>query len=209
MDFSHVFRAPFTLICSGATGSGKSKLVQRLIENKDLLIQPNADKVLYCYGIMNPSLLEMKRLGVEIYKGFPTEEKIREYSNLLLILDDLMSDIDKAKPFLDSLFSRISHHQNISVIFITQSLYHKDLRLLKANTHYLILLRNPSAQQQIRTLASQMYPGKHKHFIESFDDATSQPFNYLLVDSHPQTLNEYRLSSNIFPGQNRTFYMPL
>ena len=204
-----IFSAPFTLICSGATGSGKSKWVQKLIQNRDLLISPKVDKVLYCYGIINPSLLEMKREGVEIFKGFPSEEKIRSYKNLLLILDDLMSDIDKAKPFLDSLFSKISHHQNISVIFITQSLFHKDLRLLRANTHYLVLLRNPSAQLQIRTLASQMYPGKYKHFIESFEDATSKPFSYLLVDSHPQTENEARLSTNIFPGEKRIFYLPI
>ena len=204
-----IFRAPFTLICSGATGSGKSKWVQRLIEHKDFLISPRIENTLYCYGIINSSLLEMKREGVEIFKGFLSEEKIKSYKNLLLILDDLMSDIDKAKPFLDSLFSRISHHNNVSVIFITQSLFHKDLRLLRANTHYLVLLRNPSAQQQIRTLASQMYPGRYKHFLEAFEDATSHPFSYLLVDSHPQTENEGRLSTNIFPGEKRTFYLPI
>lgn len=201
------FRAPFTLICSGATSSGKSEWVKRLIYAKDELISPAIDHVLYCYGILNPGLMELVKDGVELHKGFPNEEDLKP--NTLLILDDLVTDIEKAKNFLDALFTRISHHRAISVIFITQSLFHKDLRLLKANTHYLVLLRNPSSQLQTRTLASQMYPGKHKYFLEAFEDATSKPYSYLLVDSHPQTADEYRLSTNIFPGERPVFYLPI
>ena len=203
-----VFNAPFTMICSGATCSGKSEWVKRLIENRNELIHPPVDSVLYCYGIITPKLEELKgHENIELHKGFPNIEDL--YTNSLLILDDLMVDIEKAKSFLDSLFSRLSHHLGISVVFVTQSLFHKDLRLLKANTHYIILLRNPSSQQQIRTLASQMYPGRGKFFIEAYNDATSKPYSYLAIDSHPQTAEQYRLSTNIFPGEQRIFYQPI
>jgi hypothetical protein len=203
-----VFNHPFTMIVSGATSSGKSMWVKKLIHHRDVLIEPKIASVLYCYGIMNPLLMELKKSeGVDLNKGFPNEEDLK--TNSLLIIDDLMTDIEKAKNFIENLFTRISHHKTISVIFITQSLYHKDLRLLKANAHYLVLLRNPSAVSQIRTLASQMYPGKTKFFIESFEDATSKPYSYLLVDSHPQTPEEYRLSTNIFPGEKQMFYLPI
>ena len=34
--------------------------------------------------------------------------------------------------------------------------------------------------------------------MESFQDATSQPYGYLLFDLHPSTPDDYRLRSNIF-----------
>lgn len=45
-----------------------------------------------------------------------------------------------------------------------------------------------------------MYPGNVGHFLESYADATSKPFGYLLVDSSPSLDDEQlRLRTLIFP----------
>lgn len=200
-----IFKAPFTCILSGATGSGKTEWVHRLIKNHKTMISPPHDRVVYCYGELTNSLLGLRKDGIVIHQGFPDETI--DLKNTLLILDDLMSEMQKHLNFLNTVFTRGSHHWGCSVIFITQNLYHKDLRMLKGNTHYLVLLRNHQGQHQIAILATQMYPSRRQFFLEAFADATAEPFSYLLVDSHPSTPENERLSTNIFPGEKRTFYI--
>jgi hypothetical protein len=54
-----------------------------------------------------------------------------------------------------------------------------------------------------------MFPTKAKYFIEAFEDATSNPFSYLVVDTHPQTPEKERLTTNIFPDEKQIYYIPI
>jgi hypothetical protein len=202
-----VFKAPFTCIVSGSTSSGKTHWVHRLIEHRRTMIEPPPERVLYCYGELTEHVLDLRKEGILIHPGFPDEETMKELKNTLLVLDDLMSEMEKNLNFLNTVFTRGSHHWGASVIFITQNLYHKDLRMLKGNTHYLVLLRNHQAQHQISVLATQMYPSRRHFFLETYGDATKEPYSYLLVDSHPSTPENERLSTNIFPMEKRIFYI--
>jgi hypothetical protein len=202
------FKSPFTCIVVGATSSGKSYWVKRLLENRYDLIYPPQAEVLYCYGELNPLIMEYRNQGIEIHNGIPDPELIKSRSKpLLLIIDDLMLDIQPE--YLDVLFTRGSHNWNVSIVFVTQALYGRNIKTARANAHYLVLMRNPQAKQNIRTLGSQMFPGQLKFFMESFNDATAVPYSYLLVDSHPNTDDRDRLITNIFPGEQTTHYLPL
>ncbi|KAK3092712.1 hypothetical protein FSP39_006378 [Pinctada imbricata] len=53
-------------------------------------------------------------------------------------------------------------------------------------------------QQQIMTLARQMYPGNPQHLIRHFKDATSKPYGYLVIDLKPFTTEHQRLRTDIF-----------
>jgi hypothetical protein len=204
------FKSPFTCIVSGGTGSGKTEWVKRLIHHRRHMINPPPRYVLFCYGELNNSILELKGWeGVETFHGFPPEEMLRKHPDMLLVLDDLMVDLDKNLRVMNTVFTRGSHHWRVSVIFIAQNIFHKDLRMLKSNTHLIVLMRNPQNASQIRTLASQMFPIKRAFFIEAYEDATSSPFSYLLVDSHPQTPDTERLTTKIFPGEKQIYYVPI
>ena len=203
-----MFLSPFTLILSGSTGSGKTKWLTKFLDNLEDLVDEKYKQILYCYGEINPTVLSLKNKGIEIFHGVPDEKIIREKEKpLLLILDDLMMNIQK--DFLDILFTRGSHNWNVSVIFVTQSLFGKDIRTARANSHYLTLMKNPSGQLQIRTLGSQLFPGSLNYFLESYKDATSEPFSYLIINMHPNTPPELRLTSKIFPGEKTEVYLPL
>ena len=78
----------------------------------------------------------------------------------LIVLDDQMIDASKDKR-IENLFTRGSHHRNLSVIYIVQNLFYqeKDSRSITLNSHYLILFKNPRDKLQIVTLAKQMCPG--------------------------------------------------
>ena len=41
------FKHPFTLICSGPTGSGKTILISKILQNYKTLFIPITDKIIY------------------------------------------------------------------------------------------------------------------------------------------------------------------
>lgn len=203
-----MFAAPFTLILSGATGSGKTQWLMKFLENYETLIDPPPKKILYCYSEMNDSVLSLKSRGIETFKGIPDQEYIKAQPKpLLLILDDLM--LNMGNEFLDLLFTRGSHNWNVSVIFVTQSLYGKNFRTARANSHYLVLMRNPSGILQTKTVGSQLFPRRLNYFMDAFNDATSKPFSYLVINMHPNADESMRLTSKIFPEENMEVYLPI
>ena len=67
------------------------------------------------------------------------KEKIpRDGVSRWIIVDDLM---DEANGQTDDLYTKYSHHLNISVFFIVQNLFKKQLRTMSLNTHYLFLFK--------------------------------------------------------------------
>ena len=145
--------------------------------------------------------------NVEFHEGLPDLNIFDGKKRTLLILDDLMHETDDR---VSQIFTRISHHKNLSVLYLTQNLFYgsKQNRTISLNAHYLVLFKNARDATQISHLAGQMYPGKSKFMIESYRDATAKPFSYLLIDLKPDTEDRLRLRSNIFPGEIPYVYLP-
>ena len=208
MKKTKMFQSPFTLILSGATGSGKTQWLLKFLKHCNELIEPPPKKILYCYGEINDSIIKLKQDGIETYNGVPDASIVMEKEKpLLLILDDLM--LNMKNDFLDLLFTRGSHNWNVSVIFVTQSLFGRDIKTARANAHYLVLMRNPSGQLQIRTVGSQLFPKRLNYFLESYNDATKEPFSYILINMHPNSSEAHRSTSKIFPNETREIYLPV
>jgi hypothetical protein len=115
----------------------------------------------------------------------------------LLVMDDMMQEMKNDSRFTQ-LFTRGSHHWNLSIIHIVQNVFFEGLRTSRINAQYLVLLKNPADRLQIQTLGRQIFPGS-KHFAEAFEDATNRPFGYLLIDLTQTTPENLRLRTNIFP----------
>ena len=196
---------PFTCIVAGPSGSGKTVFTTKLIENAKDMIEPAPDRVLWCYGVYQSFFNETK--NVEFHEGLPNLDVFDGKQRVLLILDDLMHETDDR---VSQIFTRVSHHKNLSVLYLTQNLFYgsKQNRTISLNSHYVVLFKNARDATQISHLAGQMYPGKSKFMIEAYRDATSNPFSYLLVDLKPDTEDRLRLRSNIFPGETPYVYLP-
>jgi hypothetical protein len=123
----------------------------------------------------------------------------------LLILDDLMQETDSR---ITSIFTKFSHHKNVSVLYLTQNLFYgsKQNRTISLNSQYFVLYKNARDANQVAYLARQMYPGKSAFMVEAFRDATKQPFSYLLVDLKPDSDERFRLRTNVFPGESTFVY---
>ena len=71
------------------------------------------------------------------------------------------------------IFTKISHHRNLSVVYLTQNLFNNHTRTLSLNSPYIVLFKNERDATQVANLARQMYPGKRVFIIEAFKNATS------------------------------------
>ena len=125
----------------------------------------------------------------------------------LLILDDLMHETDDR---VTKIFTKYSHHRDVSVMYLTQNIFYggKQNRTIGLNAHYLVMFKNPRDATQITYLARQMYPKKSKFVLDSFADATSKPYSYLVFDLKPETEDKLRLRTGIFPDDVSYAYVP-
>jgi hypothetical protein len=204
-----MFESPFTAIIAGGTGTGKTKWLLKFINNRQVIIKNPPNHVLYCYSEINEDILNLKKDGIEVFNGIPTKEDIQtKPKNLLLILDDLANEI---KPeFLDILYTRGSHHWNVSVILVTQNLFDKNIKVARINSHFLVLMKSPQSLLQIKTLGSQLFPGKINYFMESYYDAIEKnKFGYLIINMQPNSAPDFRLTTSIFPNENTIIYLPI
>ena len=181
---------PFTCVLAGPTGCGKTYFVVELIKGSH--IHPLPERIIWCYGEWQP--LYEKLPNVEFVEGLNFD--IDSGKNTLVVIDDLMHETDER---VSKLFTKGSHHRNMSVIYLVQNLFgkNKEHRTISLNSHYLTVFKNPRDASQITHLAKQMYPRNVKYVQEAFADATSQPHGYLFVDLKQETPDHLRLRANV------------
>ena len=199
------WRHPFTCVVAGPTQSGKTEFVKRFIQHVKDMVTPVPTKIVWSYGEWQPSYQSLLD-KVDFVQGLP-DLPLYSQEPLLVVIDDQMHGVDQR---ISSLFTKGSHHRNLSVIYIVQNLFdqHKEHRTISLNAHYLVIFKNPRDGSQIVHLAKQMYPGKTQYARQAFALATRQPHGYLLVDLKQTTPEELRLRSHIFPGERQEVYVP-
>ena len=126
-------------------------------------------------------------------------DQLNSSRNNLLIIDDLINDATNSSVISD-LFTKGSHHRNISVILTVQNFFcrGKENRNITLNANYIVLFKNPRDRQFANKIAQQIYPHKRKWFQNIFEDATKKEYSYLFLDLRSSTPDEIRLLSNVF-----------
>ena len=86
--------------------------------------------------------------------------------------------------FLSELFTKGSHHRNISLVLITQNLFHQgpSSRDISLNSKYIVVFKNPRDKTQIVHLARQVYPENISSFHKTYLEACKDPHSYLFLD---------------------------
>lgn len=118
---------PFTLIVCGPTSSGKTVFVRKLLENFKDVTTFTSEKplnVLWSFGQHQELFkVELPDVNINYYQGMVNVDDITENGVPdVIILDDLMIESISNKD-LTALFTRVSHHMNISIIFVIQNLF--------------------------------------------------------------------------------------
>ena len=202
------FEIPTTVLLAGPTQSGKSYWIRDLIKHGDEMFKETPEKVVYCYTAWQ-TMFEAMKEKVHFHRGLPSQVNLEEWSNghMLLILDDLMQEVCSSKEVM-SLFTIHCHHKNISVLFLSQNIFPpgKCARTIFLNCHYIVLFGTKRDELQVQILGRQIFPGQKGYFMSAYQDATKQPYGYLVYDLHLATDSRFQLRSRVFRNEVTWFY---
>ena len=123
-------------------------------------------------------------------RGSSRRPCINPQTRNLYIIDDMMGEKDAV---IVKLFTKKSHHGNLSVIYIVQNLFHqsKEHRTISLNASYFVLTKNVRDASQVIHFAKQLYPNNTKFFQQAYQMASKEPYTYLFIDLTRQVLMKY------------------
>lgn len=188
----------FALCISGPTNSGKSTFCVKLLENSKRMFGKEFNKIYWILGDPNAKPKDLT-VPVEYIKDMPDDFQNDSGQGLLIIFDDAMMDTIENKAFA-TLLTRGCHHQNISVIFITQNLFHQGryARDISLNFSHLCVMNNPRDRSQFQYLARQLYPENPRQLLNVYKQITQEPYSYLFIDLNQNTHDLLRFRTDIF-----------
>jgi len=188
---------------SGPSGSGKTSFCIRLLQNLVAFCTKRefGGGIIWCYGEKTavPSRQQLAS-NTTYHEGVP--EKFGGGGKpCLVILDDLLNDVYSKQ--VRELFTRGSHHRNISFILNTQNMFHQGryCRDISLNAHYLVALKNVRDKKHFTYLAQQVYPEDRLGLYNIFLDAVQRPNGYLILDLTQDTNDGLRFRTKIYPTE--------
>lgn len=200
------FRHPFSMCIAGPSQAGKTQWTLRLLRNLDSMVTVVPQRVLYCYTMWQPMYSQLPAC-VTPFEGLPDVNDLKGFNGpQLVVLDDMQAECSKS-PMLDALFTKYTHHLSVSTIFLMQNIYCSNTKTARVNTNYMVMFKSPSDKQQVATLGRQLYPSKGKAFVKAYEDATAEPYSYLVIDLTQQTMDDMRLRSHVFPDEYTLVYL--
>ena len=205
---SFQFHAPSSILVVGPSGCGKTVFTQKLLVDNQDLFETKPTQIHYCYGAWQDRFKPMQKKGIVFHEGIP------EYQDLvtwfpqgggILVLDDLMDEGSGDKRVLD-LFTKHSHHQNVTVLYLCQDMFPvgKYAKSISRNAHYIVAFKNPRDQLGVRNVLLQSFPNEWKNCLHTFQHVTARPFGYMLMDLHPASSDQRRLYAHVLKDEGWT-----
>lgn len=191
---------PARISLLGPSGSGKSEILLRLVEDDTVWERP-AKFVIYSAPTLEDRSDYLRRMEASASKrgkklwcveGLPPPSQMVRFSGgrpSLLLADDLamMEDLSG----LNSLASMHGRHLNISVVFALQSPFLKSKRgvdfpaFARNLTAYFIL--NQRADYRLYSaLNTMLFPERKNWLVSCLEEAEKNGCHYLYVDLHPR-----------------------
>ena len=188
----------------GPSGSGKTLFVTQLLSPNTNYFIHKIKKIYWLRGIEKEAGMtdqQLKKLKNVIFlNGFEEGWIERPQHHDVIVVDDLFAEAVKQKDF-NNLFTKIARHRGVTVVFITQNMFHQggQHRTRNLNVHYLVIFKNPRDNTLIHYVARQAYPNNSKFLISAFEDATnSTPHGYLFIDFTQDCYENLRVRAKIF-----------
>ena len=223
-QYPTVLKHTFAMLVCGASRAGKTTFIVKLLQYRNLMINPQVENVLWYSGNLqaaehvksqlsskDPRSLDM----VQFMEGEPNLEELTAQSTdvrRLLVLDDLYSSDNSSTKQMNikvqELFTKLSHHNNISVIYVTQNPFIGNVNITRNATHLLLMRSVLDQAPYVQILSRHQYARKKRGFPTAvLEDVNTSPFGYLLIDGGPTTAPCMSFRTQIFPDEENVFYV--
>ena len=108
-------------------------------------------------------------------------------------------DMAVDSPIISKLFTQ-GRHRNASVILLLQNAFPKGKynTSISRNAQYMALFRCPADRRQIGILADRIFDKNKPAFMEIYNDITSKPYSYVVVDNKAETPARRQVIADIF-----------
>ena len=207
----------FKMCLIGASGSGKTQFTYQLLSNLSSFTKKPPEKVIIVMQVWQEIYLKMRQEGlVDIFievNDQSLEDTISSHlcRNTLIIFDDCFVSGKNNLQYIASLFLVTGRHTGVSLIYIGQHLFSKEesLKHITNNCDYLVMFKSIRSRNDIRNLASQMFPRRTRVLTSMFEDATQQPYSYLFINLTQRADEKARFLSNVWAEDGIiTTYIP-
>ena len=192
------FKTPSSILVVGPSGCGKTCFTESLLLDhlEELFVNP-PPTIYYCYGAWQDGFRDMKDAGVQFHDGIPETDHLKSWfpKGGLLVLDDLMAEGGQDKELLD-LFTKHSHHQNITVLYLCQDMFPPG-KYAKTISRNIIAFKNPRDQLGMKNLLLQAFPTCWKDMMDVYQKESERPFGYTVLDLHPTSDDRKRVFSHL------------
>ena len=189
----------------GPSGSGKTLFTCQLLKCKSAFQSPI--KQIYWHtgvaeGESGPTKCALGKLGrLKVIRGLPAGWINKPKRGDVIVIDDLFEEVNQDAVSCNQLFTKIARHRGVTVVFLTQNLFHAGgkHRTRNINTHYLVLFKNPRDRTVIDFVARQAYPQNRKFLMDAFDDITrNSAHSYMFLDFTQDCPDDLRVQTDLF-----------
>jgi len=185
----------FRMLVSGSSGTGKSSLIYKILENSNGLMENKFERIIYLQGVETQASKNLKRIykrNIVFFNDIPPEDTLvplcKSTKRTVLIIEDLDQKACSS-PLIAKFFSVYSHHFDISIILSTQNIFcsGKERLTLVRNATHLILFPNYLDLSVIKMLAQKVHPQDPKKVVDLFNLLTTKKHGYLSIwgNCHP------------------------
>lgn len=200
---------PFSILVSGCSRSGKTTWVIDLLSYPENHLSSGIpESVIWIHGTEYQGKYDRLReflknkcevhfLKISSDMNLSTED-LGMKPGCVIVFDDVMQ-IGLKNPFICQIFTEGVHHGDYSCIFIVQKFFqNSDLfRIIKDNSNYWVLFKNPKNIKQISQIAQLAFSkGEHGFVLDAFKQATKDLHSNLVFNFYPSTPEEERLATS-------------
>lgn len=201
-----------TTIFAAPSRSGKTNLAIKIaLERKNVFRDP-PERVVYFYkqyqSIFKAAEKKDKTITFLGSKELVDDELQNNVISTLLIIDDYISEASqKENTYITEYFLNRSHHENLTILFLSQLLFPKNGRAWTLNTTHLVLFKT-FHEGQLNYYFRNLNPKKVKFLMECYKRSTSdKPYGHFFISLDPTTPEEIRYRSNIIPEEGTVIFM--